>query len=94
MSRLRSAIPLLAFTPRQEVRSQLALTWGVETFLVEEVQHTDDMVGQVDEALLSSGRGRQGDQVVIVAGSPPGIPGSLNTLRVHGLGHATTNPNL
>jgi pyruvate kinase len=94
MARLRSAIPLLAFTPRPEVRSQLALTWGVETFLVDEVQDTDDMVGQVDEALLTSGRGQAGDQVVIVAGSPPGIPGSLNTLRVHGLGHATSNPNV
>jgi pyruvate kinase len=50
------------------------------------------MVGQVDEALLTSGRGRLGDQVVIVAGSPPGVPGSLNTLRVHGIGNATTNP--
>jgi pyruvate kinase len=92
MARLRSPIPLLAFTPRPEVRSQLALTWGVETFLVDEVAHTDDMVGQVDEALLTSGRGRLGDQVVIVAGSPPGVPGSLNTLRVHGIGNATTNP--
>ncbi|MBI4942205.1 MAG: pyruvate kinase [Actinobacteria bacterium] len=93
MARLRSRIPLLAFTPRPEVRSQLALTWGVETFLVDEVAHTDDMVGQVDEALLTSGRGRLGDQVVIVAGSPPGVPGSLNTLRVHGIGNATTNPD-
>ncbi len=93
MSRLRSAIPLLAFTPRPEVRSQLALSWGVETFLVDTVQHTDDMVGQVDEALLTSGRGTLGDQVVIVAGSPPGVPGSLNTMRVHGLGNATTNPD-
>lgn len=91
MSRLRSAIPLLAFTPRPEVRSQLALSWGVETFLVDEVAHTDDMVGQVDEALLTSGRGTPGDQVVIVAGSPPGVTGSLNTLRVHGLGNATTS---
>jgi pyruvate kinase len=90
MSRLRSRIPLLAFTPNQAVRSQLALSWGVETFLVEEVSHTDDMVGQVDEALLSSGRGRVGDQVVVVAGSPPGVTGSLNTMRVHGLGNATS----
>lgn len=90
MSRLRSAIPLLAFTPRPEVRSQLALSWGVETFLVAEVSHTDEMVGQVDEALLTSGRGRPGDQVVVVAGSPTGVTGSLNTLRVHVLGTATT----
>ncbi|HYY11525.1 MAG TPA: pyruvate kinase [Kineosporiaceae bacterium] len=88
MSRLRSRIPLLAFTPDPSVRSQLALTWGVETFLTEEVQHTDDMVKQVDEALLSIGRCSRGEQVVIVAGSPPGIPGSLNALRVHRMGDA------
>lgn len=90
MSRLRSRIPLLAFTPNPAVRSQLALSWGVETFLVDAVLHTDDMVGQVDEALLTSGRGQVGDQVVMVAGSPPGVTGSLNTMRVHGLGNATS----
>ena len=29
-----------------------------------------------------------GDKVVIVAGSPPGIPGSTNALRVHRIGDA------
>ena len=88
MSRLRSGIPLLAFTPHSEVRSQLALTWGTETFLTEQVHHTDDMVKQVDEALLSSRHCQVGDEVVIVAGSPPGIPGSLNAMRVHRIGDA------
>jgi pyruvate kinase len=88
MSRLRSRIPLLAFTPDPAVRSQLALSWGVETFLTETVQHTDEMAKQVDEALLSIGRCERGEQVVIVAGSPPGIPGSLNALRVHRMGDA------
>jgi pyruvate kinase len=88
MSRLRSRIPLLAFTPEPVVRSQLALTWGIETFLVDFVKHTDDMVRQVDQALLSIGRLSEGDLVVIVAGSPPGIPGSTNALRVHRMGDA------
>ncbi len=88
MSRLRSRIPLLAFTPDPAVRSQLALSWGVETFLTEPVAHTDDMAKQVDEALLSIGRCSRGEQVVIVAGSPPGIPGSLNAMRVHRMGDA------
>jgi pyruvate kinase len=88
MSRLRSRIPLLAFTPDAAVRSQLALSWGVETFLTEPVQHTDEMVKQVDEALLSIRRCERGEQVVIVAGSPPGIPGSLNAMRVHRMGDA------
>ena len=48
-ARYRTAIPVLAFTPEADVRSQLALTWGVETFLVADVEHTDDMVRQVDE---------------------------------------------
>jgi pyruvate kinase len=90
MSRLRSRIPLLAFTPDQAVRSQLALSWGVETFLTETVDHTDEMVKQVDESLLSIGRCMLGDIVVIVAGSPPGIPGSLNAMRVHRMGDAVT----
>ena len=46
--------------------------WGVETFLVPFVQHTDDMFRQVDQALLGLGRASPGDYVVIVAGSPPG----------------------
>ncbi len=88
LTRYRSQVPVLAFTPVQAVRSQLAMTWGVETFLVDPVQHTDEMVMQVDRALLDIGRCKEGDQVVIVAGSPPGIPGSTNALRIHRMGDA------
>ena len=88
LSRYRSVVPVLAFTPEPAVRSQLAVTWGVETFLVETVQHTDEMVMQVDKALLDIGRCVEGDLVVIVAGSPPGIPGSTNALRIHRMGDA------
>ena len=86
LARYRSSIPLLAFTPLQATRSQLALTWGVETFIVPPVTHTDDMVRQVQTALLEIGRCRAGDKIVIVAGSPPGTPGRTNALRVHRIG--------
>jgi len=88
LARYRSPIPLLAFTPEQATRSQLALTWGVETFIVPPVVHTDDLVRQVETALLDIGRCRTGDKVVIVAGSPPGTPGRTNALRVHRIGDA------
>ncbi len=88
LARHRSPIPLLAFTPRPAVRSQLSLCWGVETFLVPQVKHTDDLVLQVDTALLEIGRCEVGDHVVVVAGAPPGIPGSTNALRVHRMGDA------
>jgi pyruvate kinase len=87
-SRYRGRVPVLAFTPEARVRSQLSLTWGVETFLTNPVEHTDEMVRQVDEALLEIGRVEQGDLVVIIAGSPPGIPGSTNALRIHRMGDA------
>ena len=86
LSRYRSAIPLLAFSPVGSTRNQLALTWGVETFLVAPVSHTDQMVRQVDRALLDLERCKLGELVVIVAGSPPGVTGSTNTLRVHRIG--------
>jgi pyruvate kinase len=46
------------------------------------------MVMQVDDQLLNIGRVEKGDLVVIIAGSPPGIPGSTNALRVHRMGDA------
>jgi pyruvate kinase len=88
LARYRSPIPLLAFTPQPAVRSQLALTWGVETFIVPPAVHTDDMVRQVENALLGVGRCDKGDRIVIVAGSPPGSPGRTNALRVHCIGDA------
>jgi pyruvate kinase len=87
-SRYRGRIPLLAFTPEAKVRSQLSMSWGVETFLTTSVEHTDEMVKQVDEALLDIGRVAEGDLVVIIAGSPPGIPGSTNAMRIHRMGDA------
>jgi pyruvate kinase len=92
LARYRSPIPLLAFTPLQATRSQLSLTWGVETFIVPPVLHTDDMVRHVERALLGIGRCKPGDKIVIVAGSPPGAPGRTNALRVHRIGDAIAMP--
>jgi pyruvate kinase len=92
LARYRSPIPLLAFTTNPATRSQLALTWGVETFIVPTVRHTDDMVHEVDSALVRLGRCAIGDKIVIVAGSPPGSPGKTNALRVHRIGDAIAQP--
>ncbi|KRV49210.1 pyruvate kinase [Wenjunlia vitaminophila] len=83
LSRYRSPIPVLAFSPEPTTRNQLSLTWGVETFLGPLASHTDEMVEQVDAELLKIGRCREGDLVIITAGSPPGAPGSTNLVRVH-----------
>ncbi|MDQ1589272.1 MAG: pyruvate kinase, partial [Microbacteriaceae bacterium] len=86
MSRLRSSIPILAFTPDPAIRRRMALNWGVESFIVDRVKHTDQMVAQVDEVLVSTGRAVAGEKVIIISGSPPGIAGTTNDLRVHRVG--------
>ena len=88
MSRLRSPIPILAMTPEIGTYNRLALSWGVESMLTPVVGATDEMVKLVDSVLIDSGRVTIGDNVMIVAGSPPGIPGSTNAMRVHRVGDA------
>jgi pyruvate kinase len=82
IARHRPPVPIVAFTPEPAVREQLALSWGVETFVVDAVVTTDEMVAQVERALVESGRARSGDQVVVLAGTPIGQAGSTNTVRV------------
>jgi pyruvate kinase len=83
VARLRSSVPTLAFTPSETVRNRLALVWGAQTYLVGAVKHTDQMMAQVDEIVLAEGKCKIGEEVVVVAGTPPGVQGSTNTLRVH-----------
>jgi len=88
ISRLRSPIPILAITPEVGTYNRLALSWGVEPMVTPMVKHTDEMVLQADKMLIESKRAEIGELVIIVAGSPPGIPGSTNAMRVHKVGDA------
>jgi pyruvate kinase len=88
MSRLRFRIPMKAFTPDAAIQRRMALTWGIQSFLVDRVTHTDAMYEQVDQKLLAAGLAEVGDKVVVISGSPPGMPGSTNDLRVHTIGDA------
>jgi len=88
ISRLRSSIPIIAITPDVGTYNRLALTWGIESLIISMVKNTDEMVLQADKILIDGKRAEIGEPVVIVAGSPPGIPGSTNAMRVHIVGDA------
>ncbi|MEU4891613.1 pyruvate kinase [Streptomyces sp. NPDC044780] len=89
LSRYRAQQPILAFTTDVATRNQLTLSWGVESFVVPYVEHTDAMVDLVDAELSKLGRYNEGDTMIITAGSPPGVPGTTNMVRVHHLGGAS-----
>jgi len=91
LSRLQPSQRLLVFTPVEQVQRQMALLWGAEAHLVWTVQTTDDMVRQVDSALVNRGVCRPGDLVIVVAGTPPTTPGATNTIRIHRIGDVLRN---
>ena len=68
------------------------MTWGVETFLCPAVHTTDEMIRTVDDSLLAIEEYQQGDTMVVVAGIPPGVSGTTNTIHVHQLGEDTRQP--
>ena len=86
MSRLRPSTPMLAFTPDPATQKRLALSWGIHAELVDRVDSTDEMVNMVDSYLKSSGRAVDGDYVVVVSGTPVGVPGTTNSIFVHKVG--------
>ena len=86
LSRLHPGQRLLVFTPDENVQRQMALQWGAEAHLTWTVRTTDEMVRQVDSALVQRGVCHIDDLVIIVAGTPPTTPGATNTIRVHHIG--------
>ncbi|MGP4112036.1 pyruvate kinase [Streptomyces sp. 4N509B] len=86
LSRYRAEQPIIAFTTEPATRNQLTLTWGVETYVVRYADHTDEMVEICDAEVARLNRFERGDTLIITAGSPPGVPGTTNMVRVHHLG--------
>lgn len=86
LSRYRTQQSILAFTEDPLTRNQLTLTWGVETFVVPHAQNTDAMVDLVDKELLKLQRWNKNDTMIMTAGSPPGVVGTTNMVRVLHLG--------
>jgi len=86
LARLRGKIPLIALTPSDSVRRQLALQWGVRAYTVGALDHTDQMVGAADAVLLHNGLAHDGQTVVLVSGAPVGTPGTTNQILVHRIG--------
>jgi pyruvate kinase len=91
LSRLQPAQRLIVLTPEEHVQRQMALLWGAEAHLVWTVKTTDDMVRQVDSALLNRGVCHPHELVIIVAGTPPTTPGATNTIRIHRIGDVLRN---
>ena len=86
LAHYRPATPIIAFSPNEPVRRQLALLWGVVPRILEPVEGTEAMVRSVEASLLEQDLARKGDRIVIVFGAPVGQPGKINSMRLHVIG--------
>jgi pyruvate kinase len=92
MSKARPSKRILAFTPEQATFNQLAFLWGVSPRLTKYANTMDDMIADVDAALLQSGI-QAGQQVVLVCGYPVGAQRPPNMALLHTVG-SDANINL
>jgi len=83
LARLRSHVPIMAFTPKPRTAQELTLCWGVESHVTPEYTDTDAMVESVQSGLTELDLVRPGDRVVIVAGNPGGHVYQTNSLRLY-----------
>jgi pyruvate kinase len=91
VARFRPPMPIIACTPSEEVARQLNVQWGVEPVTVRRFDTFERMVRAVDRALLKESLAHEGHLVVILAGSPIGVPGTTNALKVHRVGSAVAS---
>jgi pyruvate kinase len=86
ISHQRPDVPIIAFTPSMDVRRRLALSWGVSSRLIRKVETTDEMVDEIERALLGDGSVRINDVIVIISGAPMWVTGSTNLMKLHRVG--------
>ncbi|MDA3903603.1 MAG: pyruvate kinase [Desulfuromusa sp.] len=85
IAKYQPALPIIAVTPNQQVKRQLALYRGVDSMLVDIQGDTEAQILSVEAAVLEHGLLKCSDIVVITMGSPLSAPGTTNLLKVHQL---------
>ena len=81
LSRDRPHCRVIAATPDEKVARQLALYWGVQPVVTEDISHFHEMVEKADTLAKAHG-GADGDRIIIIAGYPFGKRGRTNTLKI------------
>jgi pyruvate kinase len=86
ISQDRPPVPIIAFAPSERVRRRLALDWGVVPRPITRLTTIDEMVSAIEASLLADHSVRYNDILVIVAGAPLWVRGTVNLLKLHRVG--------
>ena len=86
ISRFRPECPIIATTVTQRSCYQLALSWGVIPMLIDVYENTDELFEESVKVAQNAELVENGDIVVISCGTPVGMSGTTNTLKVENVG--------
>ena len=81
-ARERPDVPILCLTERPATARKLAMAWGLQCVVTQDVQDFDDMVSKACRVAREADFAAPGDRLVITAGVPFGTPGATNILRI------------
>ena len=87
VSRFHPGCPIIASTTNPRVLRQLNLCWAVCPILVTETSDVDTVLDASINHSIDQGFLNDGDTVVATFGTPLGISGTTNTIRVKNIGH-------
>ena len=81
-SRERPATSILSMAASVETARRLTLAWGIHSVEVPAIGSLDEMSSFACEAALKEGFAKKGDTIVVAAGTPVGISGTTNMLKI------------
>jgi pyruvate kinase len=82
VARLRPRRPIVGLTHHDHVLRQMAIEWGVTPLLIPESADTEDLWMHSLDAARATGLVKEGDRVVITAGTAVNIPGATDLIKV------------
>lgn len=85
----RPQCPIYCFTPFEKTYRSLALVWGVNSILLDEIPNTEEMFQRAEEILLSRKLLQKGDPVVIVSGTHR-MTGATNMMKLGVIGESSS----
>ncbi|MFP7674342.1 pyruvate kinase [Marivita sp. S0852] len=81
-ARERPRVPIIAMTSSLNTARRLALTWGTECVITEELERFKQAVVNAARAARTGGYADENNQILVTAGLPFNTPGTTNILRV------------
>lgn len=83
ISRDRPGVPILALTPDDHVRRQLALWWGLMPQQTDLMESTEELIAWADRFVRAQDLAQPGDHIVVMGGMPVARRSVTNFVKLH-----------